>query len=188
MLRQASSRHSQGFTLLEMMITVSIIGILAAVAIPAFQNYQNRSKRAEAFANLAAIRDVEKSYFSEYNAFVTPLPNNSFPGGGLGPNKRQWTPAADAAFSRIGWKPEGAVYYDYSVNIDGACPALDCFTAAAYGDADSNLLTAIIEYVQPSGTGATSADLILGLGPPIDPVTGTPMLNEVAQNFAADLY
>ena len=186
---RAPHRHSRGFTLLEMMITVAIIGILAAVAIPAFQNYQNRSKRAEAFANLAAIRDVEKSYFSEYNAFVTPAPNVSYPGGGLGPSKRLWTPVADAAFARIGWKPEGAVYYDYSVNIDNAaCPSLDCFTAAAYGDADSNGLTAIIEYVQPSGTGATSADLILGLGPPIDPVTGTPMLNEVAQNFAADLY
>jgi prepilin-type N-terminal cleavage/methylation domain-containing protein len=184
---RAPNRHSQGFTLLEMMITVAIIGILAAIAIPAFQNYQSRSKRAEAFANLAAIRDVEKSYFSEYNAFVKVA--GSWPGPPLGPNKRQWTALSDAAFGKLGWRPEGAVYYDYSADIDlAACPAQDCFTAAAYGDADSDGVLAIIEYVQPSGTGATSADAILGLGPPINPVTGNPMINEVAQNFAGGLY
>ena len=63
------------------------------------------------------------------------------PGGGLPTSiKRVWTPAADLAYARIGWRPEGTVYYDYEVNstTGGGCPDLDCFTATAYGDADGN--------------------------------------------------
>jgi len=47
------------------MIAVSIIGVLAAVAIPAFLTYQLRAKTAEAKTNLAAMRTPENSYFTE---------------------------------------------------------------------------------------------------------------------------
>jgi len=180
-------RSERGFTLIELMIVVAIIGVLAAIAIPAFQNYQNRSRRAEAFTNLGAIVKMEKSYYSEYNVYAD-TGNNSWPGGGLGANKRPWTPLAETNFSKVGWRPEGDVYYDYGVNVGVACPASDCFTAAAYGDADGNGQTSAVVYVQPNGQNVMENDLVLGLAAPVDPITLRVEINEVAVNYAADQY
>ncbi|MBI2370572.1 MAG: prepilin-type N-terminal cleavage/methylation domain-containing protein, partial [Deltaproteobacteria bacterium] len=52
MLRRFHNR--QGFTLIELMIVVAIIGILAAIAIPNFLRFQAKSKQSEAKTNLAA--------------------------------------------------------------------------------------------------------------------------------------
>jgi type IV pilus assembly protein PilA len=52
------NRSVQGFTLIEVMIVVAIIGILAAVALPAFQNYSTRAKVSEVILALAACRST----------------------------------------------------------------------------------------------------------------------------------
>jgi type IV pilus assembly protein PilA len=180
-------RRRTGFTLIELMVVVAIIGILAAVAIPAFQNYQNRSKRSEAYSNLAAIAKMEQSYYAEYNAYPPPIGAQP---GGLAPSsaKRTWTPLASTAYGTIGWMPEGDVYYDYEVNTGTACPAFDCFTATAYGDADGNGILAVVQYVQPNLAGVTEPDMIFGFAPPVEPVSGRVRLNEVAVNYSGDDY
>jgi type IV pilus assembly protein PilA len=58
-------RNSKGFTLVELMIVVAIIGILAAVAIPGFMTYIAKSKTTEAETNLKSIADGALSYFQE---------------------------------------------------------------------------------------------------------------------------
>ena len=61
--------HQRGFSLIELMIVVALIGILAAIAIPNFLTYQARAKQSEAKMNLAAIHTAEVIYFAEKNAY-----------------------------------------------------------------------------------------------------------------------
>ena len=60
---------NKGFTLIELMIVVAIIGILAAIAIPNFLKYQAKSKQSEAKTNLKGIFTSETAYFGEANSY-----------------------------------------------------------------------------------------------------------------------
>ena len=62
-------KTGKGFTLIELMIVVAIIGILAAVAIPGFMSYIKSSKTSEAKTNLKAITDGAISYFEAEHCF-----------------------------------------------------------------------------------------------------------------------
>jgi type IV pilus assembly protein PilA len=65
----AMKRLQQGFTLIELMIVVAIVGILAAIALPAYQDYIVRSKMSEALAAIAACKTSVAEYSSSHGAF-----------------------------------------------------------------------------------------------------------------------
>lgn len=63
-------RHRlHGFTLVEILIVVAIIGILAAIAIPNWSNMVSKSRQVEAKEGLNGIFSLERSYFSEHNSY-----------------------------------------------------------------------------------------------------------------------
>lgn len=70
---QKISRNISGFTLIELMVVVGIIGILVAIAAPNFARYQSKARQAEAKIALAGIYTGEKSFFSEYTAYVSSM-------------------------------------------------------------------------------------------------------------------
>lgn len=64
-------RNSSGFTLVELMVVVAIIGILSAIAVPNFKKYQAKSKQSEAKIQLAALYQTEVSAQADYNTYGT---------------------------------------------------------------------------------------------------------------------
>jgi len=64
-------KAQQGFTLIELMIVVAIIGILAAVAIPAYQDYTVRSRVTEGLSLASAAKTSVSEFFSSNNTFPT---------------------------------------------------------------------------------------------------------------------
>jgi len=73
-----------GFTLIELMIVVAIIGILASIAIPNFLKFQCKAKQSEGKVSLKAIYVVELAYNGEYSTYINFAQLTQF--GGLDPN------------------------------------------------------------------------------------------------------
>jgi len=148
-MRKLHTRRG-GFTLIELMIVVAIIGILAAIAIPNFLKFQLRSKTGEAKTNLAAMRTAEEGYFAEYGIYVGT--GNQSPAGAPTAAKRPWpVPAVD--FDTLGWGPEGDVYFVYLATISGTA-----YSLGAQGDLDQGGATSDFGYIHLDPNGATAGD------------------------------
>ncbi len=148
-----------GFTLIELMIVVAIIGILAAIAIPNFLRFQLKAKSSEGKSNLAAIRTAEESYYSEFGVYVS---SNASPTT-IGKNQKTDFFNADGTnkgFDRLGWSPEGLVFFNYAV---GAANGYSMFTATANADIDADGTNQVWGYKKGTAAAKTHTCVLTGL-------------------------
>ncbi len=77
-------KNLQGFTLVELMVVVAIIGILSAVAIPNFKSYQAKAKTSEAKLQLSALYSAETAFNGDYDTYATCLKDMGYEQPGKG--------------------------------------------------------------------------------------------------------
>jgi prepilin-type N-terminal cleavage/methylation domain-containing protein len=125
--------RSKGFTLIELMVTVAILGVLGAIAIPAFTSYISRAKTGEAATNLNNMFKGAASYYSgdwakkgmtsNVTGYCTVGDGGPMP---LVPKrvKQPFSAAGEPSFRAIHFLIADFVYYSYSltsVDVNGAC-------------------------------------------------------------------
>ncbi|GMQ92443.1 MAG: hypothetical protein BMS9Abin11_1773 [Gammaproteobacteria bacterium] len=77
--------QQKGFTLIELMIVVVIIGVIAAIAYPSYVNWSRQTRRSDAKEHLSRIAALEQKFFTECNAYTTNLTGGTITGcNGLG--------------------------------------------------------------------------------------------------------
>jgi type IV pilus assembly protein PilA len=137
----------EGFTLVELMIVVAIIGILSAVAIPNFKKYQAKSKSSEAKLQLSAAYTAEQAFFGDYDIY-----HNCLNAMGYNPNIERGTRYYTVGFTAAAAITDGVAW---SSALSSGLPAGICARTQAAG-----ALTTFFE--AGKGTGgrvATTADM-----------------------------
>jgi prepilin-type N-terminal cleavage/methylation domain-containing protein len=72
-MRSSMIKNRAGFTLIELLIVVAIIGILAAISIPAYTGQQRNAARSEAYTNLQSLRLLEEQFYAENGNYTTAM-------------------------------------------------------------------------------------------------------------------
>lgn len=151
--RLQSQRSRRGFTLIELMISLCIIGMLATIAIPNFLNFRARAMQSEVKANLGAVHRAEIAYQAEHNTYTDCL-------------------------EELSWRPSGNPRYIYgflSDEVPAPCGVNDSAELAAALPSSgfrtvnmSNLGTPLTDADLPAGSTATGDGFQFGAAGNLD--------------------
>ena len=121
----------RGFTLIELVVTVAILAILAAIAIPAYIGQQKRAARTEAWANLQNLRLLEEQYFAENGEYA---PGNKTANGTMN--------YVEIVASLPNFKPgaEANLEFTYTIDYMVSGNSTTAFTAHARGKTDTRVV------------------------------------------------
>jgi prepilin-type N-terminal cleavage/methylation domain-containing protein len=141
--------RQEGFTLIELMVSVALVAILSAIAIPNFQRYIMRTRQAEAYTIMGMIKQQEYAYFSSHDCFAATermpaLDPSPVPQGWTSMSSGFFEPCTNAAltFSDVGVEPnQNQVYFVYecAATLPAANAGAGNFTCSARGDLDADL-------------------------------------------------
>jgi len=95
----------RGFSLIEVMVTLVILAVLTAIAVPAYQGYITTSRQTEGHNNLAALQLAEEEFYLENNSYFT------------GGNWSTLQTNSNGLWTRTG--SDGAFNFDYAVALSG---------------------------------------------------------------------
>ena len=140
----------KGFSLIELMIVVAIIGILAAIAIPNFVAMQLKAKRSEIPSNVDGVKTADSAYDAAFDGFVS-CGVQPRADGSLDKSLTDWT--TNSGFTDIGWKPDGQVRGNYqAVTANNTASTAD-YTVTGHSDVDNDDNTA--EYTATQNLNST---------------------------------
>jgi len=122
---------AKGFSIVDLLVTVAIIGISAMVAFPIYTGYIQTSRRAEGEHNLQTIRLAQTEFFSENNTYFSGANTAALIANSSG----LWTPAKANETNRE---------FTYSVTVPTGNPRT--YTATATGKGNNVPVTVIITY------------------------------------------
>jgi prepilin-type N-terminal cleavage/methylation domain-containing protein len=162
-LTRQGRKKQQAFTLIELMITVAILGILAALAIPTFTAYVARSKSAEVSSNLNQLFKSAASYYTSdiggkgINASITGNctveddgPEPATPSG----RKQQFVSRGHRSFEALHIKIGDFVYFSYGLRgageVCGHSASQPLYTFYANGDLDEDGTMSTFELIAGS--------------------------------------
>jgi prepilin-type N-terminal cleavage/methylation domain-containing protein len=157
-------RRLSGFTLIELMIGVVIVGVLAGLAIPSFKGYVYRSRVSEAASMLNEIKQRQESYRSKFGQYAAVSGNGDWSGAAYTPavlpgvNPVGWTTSAN--WEALGVSPPGPVRFQYATLAGGPTDTVPTgsnlenndfwYAAQARGDLDGDGTTFILEVYSQS--------------------------------------
>lgn len=151
-------KSQAGFSLVELMVVVAIIGVLAAVAVPQINKYIAKARQSEAKTILSSIYTSEKAFYAEYTAY-------------------------HSVFRAIGYSPEGKLRYNAGFSAAGTpATAANGFTLPA---AQVGTLRNTVQYCGAAGVFSNGCAMLngaTGAAPPNLPAT---VLNSATSQFRA---